>query len=242
MSLNNFLNNLTLKIKLVLSFGLIAIGVCALGAISYYKLGVVSEISLSVANIDAKQVFTFYELKDTANQHRMKTITHVGTPEMSDMERLAQEVETLDEQISKIVVTELAKAKDDKVLVELLKAYQQEWQVYKGLSAEIIENSKSFFKEDALALVVGDSFSSFTASSDKLAQIIKDSIKTMQSHANEAGDITASSKGWIIGSVLFMVVFSIVAGVFMAKSITGPVNKLLFHFREFAEGKLRIDC
>ncbi len=242
--MNTFLNNLTLKIKLLLSFGLIIAGLIILGSVSFSNLGRVSEISLNVANIDAKQVFTFYELKDTANQHRMKTITHVGTPEMDDMEQLEKDVLALEEQVLGVIEQQIKKAKanQDKAMADLLLAYQEEWAVYSGFSVEIIDNSKSFFKEDALALIVGESSGTFDSSIDKIAQLTKMAVSTMQGHAKDADNIRSKSETIIVFTVFIVIIFSIASGIFMAKSITGPVNKLLFHFREFAEGKLQIDC
>lgn len=243
-TLMNSLNNFTLKAKLSGIFGVTILGMITIGSIGLSNLAQVSEISLSVANVDAKQVFELYQLKDKANKHRVKTITHVGTPEMEDMQRLETEIKALEEDITQDVTRQLnrAKSNEDQALVGLFEQYQQQWEAYTGGNADIIENSISFFKEDALALVVGDSFVNFTASTDSLDQMIQHASTVMQDRAKYASEIKSGSVTFIIWTIVVISLFTIIAGVIMSKSITGPVNKLLHHFTEFAEGKLNIDC
>ncbi|MFT4928390.1 MAG: hypothetical protein ACI8WB_004509 [Phenylobacterium sp.] len=107
----NFLHHLTLTNKLKLTFGFIIAGLIVLGTVSFFSLAQVSKISLSVANVDAKQVFNWYELKALANQHRMTIITHVGTSELTDMAVLEKSIHQLEAQLQKDLLQQTAIAK-----------------------------------------------------------------------------------------------------------------------------------
>jgi methyl-accepting chemotaxis protein len=238
------LNNFTLKVKLLSVFSTVIIGLIALGTVSFLNLGKVSEISLSVANVDAKEVFELYELQNQANQHRMSVITHVGTPNMEEMERLELKIKSLEETIGKSIKSKvlIAQSHQNKKLASLLLEYAAVWQEYTNFSIEIVTNSKSFFKEDALSLVTSDSFVSFSSGADKLIQAIDNRSSTMQGNADNANDIRSTAEKIIFITVLFVTLISAGSGYIISKSITDPVNKLLGHFKAFSEGKLKIDC
>jgi methyl-accepting chemotaxis protein len=236
------MKNLSIKLKLTISFGLVITGLIILGVISFLNLGKVSEISLSVANVDAKQVFTLYELQDVANKRSLLLNAHVGTPDLDAMTALESKIKVLDLEIPKLIDQEvkIAKSNRNQATIALLEQYSDHWQAYVNFSNEVLENSQSFFKEDALSLIISDAAVSFNAGNEQLQKAIQSRILTMQGHADDADDIRTNSEVLILMSVIIIAVISIVSGVIMAKSITEPVNKLLFHFKEFAQGKLNV--
>ncbi|MFT4928391.1 MAG: methyl-accepting chemotaxis protein, partial [Phenylobacterium sp.] len=114
--------------------------------------------------------------------------------------------------------------------------------MYRRSGDQIISNSQSFLKEDALAQATSGSAVSFDEANNKLVEVINQRTTMMQRHADDADEIVLSAKTLIVATVILITLIAVGSGFLMGKSITSPVNKLLFHFKEFAEGKLTIDC
>jgi methyl-accepting chemotaxis protein len=238
------MSNLSIRSKLLISFGSVIFGLILLGALSLNNLEKVSKISLNVATVDAHQVVSLYRILDLGATHRNEIITHVGLSEVDDMKLVEETIHSLEEKLNLAVDKEIKyeQSEEDMASIELLEHYLESRKLFTELTQEIVNESQSYFKEEALALTVGEASDTFKVSERLLLKLIDIRLNKLNDKADEASSISDKSEVIIIASVSIITLISVIFGLIVSRSITKPVDRLLYLFKEFSNGNLNLQC
>lgn len=238
------MNNLSIRSKLLISFGSIILGLIILGSLSFNNLDKVSKISLNVATVDAHQVVSLYKILDLSATHRNEIITHVGLSEVDDMESAEETIARLNEDLNAAILKELKyeQSEGNTTNIEILQNYIESRKSFTSLANEILNESQSYFKEEALALTVGEASDTFKVSESLLHDLINMKLTKLNEKAENASSISDNSKIIIVTSVIIITLISVAFGLMVSRSITQPVDRLLYLFKEFSNGNLNLKC
>ncbi len=210
-----------IKHKLIISFSLIIIAIVLLSGISVYSLNKVNQTSTILAEEVIPKLECINNINYSLARFRSHEYQHMLLTETSDMDELEAKMDTLKNSIQEGIKQYTTYEQSDKI-DQLMK----DWQSYLTEHDKIISLNRGNDQSNSLSVIKGESKRAF----DDIASIIQEFKANDDNEAKQMsadGDaIYASTSKFMIGSVIIIIVVSIVMAGWIILSFTRPISLL----------------
>ena len=230
--------NMRMRSKIILLVGFLVAAMVLIGVLSLIKLNIIgTEMDFITYNSMPKIEYT-EELGKYASNLRRRVLQHVisDTPEEHNLyeTRLKGDIDSFIGILENL--KPLLKTDEGKKAYSVL---EKNWDEFTGMVKEAISLSKQGWKEQALILAREKS----KAVEDKLDEslsVFEGLVKDDTDNAMfRAGTAHTSAKNTTLIILAISAVFGIVLGLFTAKAISDPIQKLVVVAEKAAQGDLR---
>ncbi|MDM8521945.1 methyl-accepting chemotaxis protein [Desulfococcaceae bacterium HSG8] len=195
--------------------------VLVVGGSGFFFTNRVANVSLSLFETQALPTLKLYEVERNVWEVILRLMIHIGE---SDIENMEQSEKDLSHFNSKLLskLNEYEKI-NDSFSQHGGKNFRKEWENFSRISQEAMENSRSFTKEYAMILLIGDGRESFDKSLSVLRSEIEKHKMQMSALRNEALEIRKNSGVLLSVLVAAILVVSLFGNMLIARSVTRPI-------------------
>ncbi|HVP84977.1 MAG TPA: methyl-accepting chemotaxis protein [Rhizomicrobium sp.] len=221
----NWLNNLTIRSKIVGAFALVLIVTSALGAFAIQRLSLVNGSTVEIADNYLTAQTQLGIINGSAMRFRQLEAAHIfaATPEAKAKEEttLASVLGEVDKAWS--VYAPTIDAGEERALADQL---TPDWKHYLELHEQLLELSRKGNAKEAQAFYVGDMRKTFNAYYDTLHALINHQIKGGKAEARSAASTYTSAWDWIVAMIVLAVVLCLAAGYFIVSGVSKPILRM----------------
>ncbi len=226
---------MNVRSKLLLNAIITIICVLGVGITGYFFTNKVANVSLSLFETQALPVLKINEAEKAAQVVLSRLIVHNNTSDYDTMEKIEQEIDELNGQLSKkieeykeIAENQVENVSKEEKSVEVssasLNGFHEKWNQFNQIAKEILELSRNFEKEDALSKIVGEGKAAYDEAMSIMGNKINNHKQQMIVLRDEARSARRKSVILII-SFVFLALGIVIAGAsFITRSITKPLN------------------
>jgi len=226
--------NLSLSVKLIGGFCLIALVVLALSVYSINRLGVLGgyfDTAYSEAVVPLEEWAQFgtevSAIKSMLNQHQAE----FDEQPMEEIEaQLLTKFETANELLEKLS----GSARIDEV--------KPQWETLSTLTQEAIEYSKNFQKEDAAEMLnTGEGLEAFLTLDQLTSSLLDEAVQQVVVYRDQSLQLRNQVRLYLTVVSVFAILLALVISYFMTRSITTRVAKAVEFARAISSGDLTAD-
>ncbi|ELX12282.1 methyl-accepting chemotaxis sensory transducer [Janthinobacterium sp. HH01] len=223
--------------KLIVSFGVVIALTCLLGVFSLAQLVKVNQASTDIATNWMPAVRYLGQIQSSLSRYRISEATHILLSEEADMaatdKSMATRLETLRKQQASYAAL-VSEAEEKRIYAELQKSLDD----YLASSAKLAALSREGKKDEARTLFRGGSNKLFRQVNEQLDALVKINDDGSAAADKGAGDTFALSRKMIIGTLVVLIVLSMVLATVVARIVAGPLEEAVGVARRVAEGDL----
>jgi methyl-accepting chemotaxis protein len=215
--------NTKLSTKLAMSFMAVLVLGIALGIFSIMQLANVNQTSTDMEQNWMPSVRYSSDLNTTVARIRVFELQHILSTTEQDMTRYEQKLATATERFNKDR-NEYQGLISSATEQQLYESFSQNWHEYMAEHKKLIEMSRKNAKDEALALIRGNSQAYFDLASTDLLKLVNLNIEGGQ-QASAAGDqLYANSRRWIIVALCGMTALSIAIVVLLMRNVLAQLG------------------
>ena len=228
--------NLKIATKLLLSFAVILLLTLVLGVTSIAQLGQVNATTTEINTNWLPSVRVLLTLKSNLALLRNIEMQHVMSNDVRDMDKSAQFISDIKGDLQKnmseyaSMVTEQERAAYDQ-LKEKIPAYLEK-------DKKIVEVSRAFRKDDAIAEIRGDSLTAIVELDKLVESLVKVNTDGSATEAKIGEAIYNNARIWMIGLMVAMVVIGFGMALWIARAVAQPLGFAVEVARRVADGDL----
>ena len=223
--------------KLIVSFGVVIALTCLLGVFSLAQLVKVNQASTDIATNWMPAVRYLGQIQSSLSRYRISEATHILLSEEADMaatdKSMATRLETLRKQQASYAAL-VSEAEEKRIYAELQKSLDD----YLASSAKLAALSREGKKDEARTLFRGGSNKLFRQVNEQLDALVKINDDGSAAADKGAGDTFSLSRKMIIGTLVVLIVLSMVLATVVARIVAGPLEEAVGVARRVAEGDL----
>jgi len=221
----NWLNNLTIRSKIVGAFALVLIVTSALGAFAIQRLSLVNNSAVVLAEDYLTAQTQLGVINGAAMRFRQLEAAHIfaTTPEAKDKEE-ATMAETLDRVNKAWAVYE--PTIDEGEERNLANQLTPDWKHYLELHEQLVALSRKGDARSAQAFYVSDMRKTFNDYYDTLHALINHQITGGKEESHSAAATYTSAWDWIVAMIVLSVVLCLAAGYFIVSGVSKPILRM----------------
>ncbi|WP_088189482.1 methyl-accepting chemotaxis protein [Desulfosporosinus sp. FKA] len=235
------MKNLTIKARLFLGFGAIAIIMIAMGIYSIYSLAIVNSQVAYQANNVVPSVNYADLLKTGTSDFRMKELQHIIAQTPEERQELEKEMNTVQKEEIDKNIEESKSVIDGDTDRKLINDIEADWNQYLVLHNQVLELSKQNKSAEAMKIVNGEEAKIFNNVSDLCLQLTKFNQDNAYASYKNAESVYSQAKLILIVILVFAVVIAIIAGLLIINSIIKPTNHLIDIADKLALGDVNVN-
>ena len=239
-------NNLTIKVKLQLTFVCIIITSTIMGLCAIYYADKVDEQATEMAEIWNKRLVISNNFFKDLSIYRIRTYRHLETVSSQDKASFAKQGEELYADIQKnmqdyesyIGKSKYAPASDAENTRKILADVKATVEGYHKINNEILALSSANKPQEASALLQGESFKEFGKLRDIMTQLADHDAKMIEYANRNADAMFAEGRGIQLALMIVFLTFSITVSVYLIRNTTKSIQELVRISQEVADGNL----
>ena len=233
------MNELSIKQKLFVVFGIMIAVFAAGGVFSLYSLGKINDGALRISSEHLSAALAAAESNTRLADYRQGEYAVATAVSLPDRIHAAQSTKKLADQLD--IIFAAAEKRLTGQAADDLKAMLAEWNEYKKISAQVTLLAKSGQREEALQLLEssGKKYADISVQLEKLLDNRKDFIheeNTAAASSYSAARITLSAE------ILLVLVLSFLVAKYLSNSIYNSVQYLMNVSKEVAAGNLTVEA
>lgn len=211
---------LTVRKKLILSFSLIVLLSVIFGVFSIFSIKKVNDNANKLATVCLTGVDLAHDMNTSLSNYRIKEYRHVNTSDAREMLQAESDMKLIKDDFEKAYKSyyETIVLEEEKVSIQKLRTA---FDGYIKESEKILNLSKEGKKEEAIKLMLGESFTYYTGVVDASEQLVKLNMKNAEISNKDAANVYNSSR------ILLFVLLSLIAilSYGIAMYISGNIAK-----------------
>ena len=235
--------------KLFMNTTITVVFLAIVGGIGFYYINHVANISLLLAELEAKPVLKINNLETTAWERWLVLIEHSSISDYELMQQLETKITELDQQIKvKLVEIDNIYSQNEEEAsehIQTLNDFKISWQQFQQIAEQILALSQDFTKEDALNLIVKDGKTTYEKAINHLRSLIEqhsDNMTILNEHASQARWEATTMIQILVG---LLILSSIIIASFIIrqilKQVGGEPDKIARITKQVAAGNLNIE-
>ena len=238
----NFLKNLRITTRLLVSFGCVLMLLAGLGAFSLYQLGKVNQTSTDIAKNWMPSVRVTLDMNTITSDFRIAELQHVLSDDATAMAHYEQELGALAaklqrdaEEYERLISSENERA--------IWREFEAQWANYLEIHKKVLGFSRDNQTEETLALMRGEGQKAFDLASATLLRLGDLNVEGGQQASQLGDEIYADVQTWIIVGVLGAIALGMGVAVWMVRALSRGFSQAVTVARAVSEGDLttRID-
>ncbi|TYP73938.1 methyl-accepting chemotaxis protein [Paenibacillus methanolicus] len=232
--------NLTIKNRLLASFGFMLALLIAVGIYSTMSLSNVNDQSSIISDIWLPGVKEANAMNTMTSDYRILEFQHVIATNKQEMAELDKAIAQKKNEINAILGS-YEKTIIEDIDAKNFQAVKSEWDSYLGISGEVLSLSRQLQTNQALLRMNGDSADTFNSVSDKLLELVKYN-ETNALKANELGDKEyANTRLIFIIVITIAVIIGLALSIVIINSIVRPLRSLTHAADKLAVGDVSVN-
>jgi methyl-accepting chemotaxis protein len=221
----NWLNNLTIRSKIIGAFALVLIVTGCLGAFAIQRLSLVNDNAVELSSNYLLGATKLGDVNSSAVRFRQLEATHILATSADERAKeetnLAAALNELRGAYSAYAAT--IEPGEERRLNDALTPL---WNRYLEQHEKLVELSRKDDDKGAQALYVGDMQQTFNQYYGVLHDIIEYQTKGGQAEAKKAADTYSAAWNWIVGGIVLAVLMCVSAGFFIVTGVSGPIKRM----------------
>lgn len=229
--------NLRMRSKIIALVVLLLAAMVSVGLFAVIKLQAISGYTLDIAHNSLPKTKYAGELKTHAADLRRRVLQHIVSSSEEEFREYENKIQADKdsfeadlESLGPLLVTDEGK--------KLYSALKTDWQEYTSLADEAVSLSRQMKKDEALQIVRGRA----KEADDRLVKSLDAIIANVDNHSNavvlSVKAAQAAARNIVITIGIIATVLGLVIGLFVAKAISDPVQKLVSAAQKAAQGDL----
>jgi methyl-accepting chemotaxis protein len=237
--MQRFVNDVSIRAKLVFSFSFIVLLVLILGAFSTNRMSVVNNLSTEIAQSWLPSVRAVGHLSTLVNYFRVKEGRHVLASNEASMGEVESDLQEIKQSVDKSMTAYKVLISTDEER-SLFEAIQAKWVQYLDFHQRLISLSRADRDQEAIALFE-ESFKTFESLSDTLNQLIDLNDRSAQAASAKGDEIYASARILIIVLIGVVALMSGGAATFIISTVSGEIQSMTVAMKRLAGGDMTTD-
>ncbi|WP_211464021.1 methyl-accepting chemotaxis protein [Collimonas silvisoli] len=231
--------NLKIATKLLLSFALILILTVVLGVTSITQLGQVNATTVEINTNWMPSVRVLLTLKSNLALLRNIEMQHVMSNDVADMDKSAQFINDIRADLQKNL-SEYAPMvmEQERIVYDQLK---EKIPQYLEMDKKIVQISRVFKKDDAIAEIRGDSLAAIIGLDKQVDQLVRINTDGSATAAKNGAAIYDKARIWMVGLMIAMAVLGFALALWIARAVAQPLGFAVEVARRVADGDLTAD-
>jgi len=230
-------NNLKIRQRLLLSFGIVLALLVGLSLLMDRRMAAINAVSTEIAHNWLPSVAHVSDMNTNTSDIRIAVLQHVTSTEAAAMAKYEKVVDKLKADLDRNdkAYAPMILSPEERSLYDNFKA---SWQRYEQTQAEVLKLSRENKNAEAAALLNGASQKQFDQASDELLALVKFNTDHAELASNNADQIYAQAR-WTLAAmagVALLIGAALALGV--ARSIAVPVGDAVNAARRIADGDL----
>ena len=236
------LSNLRIGTRLGIAFSLLILLLVAVATLAIVKANAINTELNTIVNNRFPKVAAAHAMIDLLNNNAriIRNVFLVTKPEdvKRELDRLPELSRRQTEELAKLEKAE--KTTDERAVLDQINQVRGP---YREHLTRAIKLATDGAREEGAALIFGDMRKSFQDYVDTLQKLIDLETAAMEAAGRAADEQVNATRNQILGFGLFATLLAIFAGIFITRSITGPLNRAVAVASNLAQGDLsgRID-
>ncbi|WP_332856428.1 methyl-accepting chemotaxis protein [Duganella sp. S19_KUP01_CR8] len=223
--------------KLIVAFGVVIALTCCLGLFSLSQLAKVNQSSTDIATNWMPAVRYLGQMQASLSRYRISEATHILLTEEAEMsttdKSMATRLETLRKQQASYAAL-VSEPEEKRIYGELQKSLDE----YMAASGKLAALSRAGTKDEARTLFRGGSNKLFRQVNEQLDALVKINDDGSAAADQSATDTYSMSRKMILGTLLLLIVVSMVLATAVARIVAGPLQEAVGIAQRVADGDL----
>lgn len=232
--------NLTIRMRLILSFGFLVLSIVGLSFFAVDRMDVVNDESTIIATDIVPKLNDGHMVNTLMANYRIKELAHLVLESEAEMDQYQVQLEALEINITKIL-DELTRISLSVEMKKNLEDVTAVWADYREVDHEVLSLSRQFHKEEARKLIWGRSKELYNTLSAEMEQLIAYNQARATAASQDGDRIYAQSQNLLWTVALSVVVISILLSILIIQSIVRPVAQLTAAANNLAIGNIQVN-
>ena len=233
----NWFYDLKIGKKLILAFAIVIVMTCFLGIFSISQLVKVNNASTDIATNWLPSISAGGQMQVSLARFRISESTHIMSAEEEEMAATEKSMATRLEIFKKQQATyaALISESNEKIIyAELLKTLDD----YLSTNKKMLALSREGKKDEARTIFRTDSSKLFRAATEKIDALIKINSDGSDASNKSADEAFTLSRSLIIGILIALMIIGMLLAVFVARTVSVPLNEAVSIAKRVAGGDL----
>jgi methyl-accepting chemotaxis protein len=230
---------MTIKKKLLLSFSSITLIILILGISSIKILGIVNDQSTILAINSLPSIFYTSNLNTLTSDFRIAELSHIIATSPKEMKKQEKALEKIKEEIKKMKAGYEPLISSD-IERDNWKGFLEKWESYMEMNEEVLGYSTALQADSAMALMNGESKTTFAEASDLLLKVVNENRRQGNEASLYGDELYDTSRILIISILIVVLLLSVGLAFWIINTITKSLSYANSVVKEVAEGNLTI--
>lgn len=179
-------------------------------------------------------------IKDVANAnmqaiyHNRSLYDYIIETEKPEMDRISKEMDEHEHKFNELL-EKYAKTSLTDPEKELLRQVNNKWPIYRAVAKKVMAFSYAGDNQAAMVAMQGEASTSFQAVDDELSKIVDLNSELGKKADDDSHSIYFGMRRTLVAIIFFSFILSLGAGIFLTRSITRPINRIIDSLNKGAE-------
>jgi two-component system, OmpR family, sensor kinase len=211
-----------------------------LGMLSIARLRDFNNVSADIADLWLPDTRVLGDLNNYTSDFRAAEASTLLSSDATDRDAIEREMVELDRAISQAQGS-YERIRHDAEEAALYGRFRERWTDYRAVVNQMLEQSRSGRKAEAISAYMTTSRTAYNAASDALGQLTKHVVENAQEAAGRVAIAYLDAK-WLIGiAMVFAGVLVVAALVYISRSISSPLLRLAGYMHRLAANDTDIE-
>lgn len=232
--------NLTVKMRLILSFGFLVVVIVGLSLFAMDRMSVINDQSTLIATDRIPKLNNGHQVNNLIANYRIREMAHITFQTVAEMDEYQSQMNEMKIEIEKILA-ELTKTSTAAEMKKTLADVSALWVNYVTVGNEALTLSRQFQKQGAQELLMGRSEELYDALYAAMTGLITYNQNQAAEASREGDQIYLHSRTLLWMVTLIAVIVSIVLSFIIIQSIIRPVARLTAAANNLAIGNIHVN-
>jgi two-component system, OmpR family, sensor kinase len=211
-----------------------------LGMLSIARLRDFNNVSADIADLWLPDTRVLGDLNNYTSDFRAAEASTLLSSDAADRDAIEREMVELDRAISQAQGS-YERIRHDAEEAALYARFRERWTDYRAVVNQMLEQSRSGRKAEAISAYMTTSRTAYNAASDALGQLTKRVVENAQEAAGRVAIAYQDAK-WLIGiAMVFAGVLVVAAIIYISRSISSPLLRLAGYMHRLAANDTDIE-
>lgn len=229
--------NLKISVKLILSFFAVLALTTVLGLLSIYVVAEVNQTSTDMEVNWMPSVRVTSDMNTNTSDFRLAEVQHILSLDEKEMAHFEEKMATVTTAFERNNA-EYAKLVSSPEEQKLHDNFKTQWQEYLNENKKVIELSRANQNDEAKVLIRGESQKQFDNASATLNKLVEMNIQGGKDASRRGDKLYTESRMMIIAMLIAALVFGIGLALFMARTVSRPLEQAVGIAETVAKGDL----
>ena len=237
MRLIAFIKNLTIRGKLLLSFGFICLILAVEGLLVFIDLNKIGNLSNRLYQEDLSSIRTLQEIQNHLNASRLLIFRHLGEEETNAMNKIRREFDK-EIRIMKKLLAEESPAFLDGEESEKLQQLMQAWSSLSEIYTEVMQLSSDYLKEDGYKVINKNARKKFDEAVEIFQQLLHHKNQSLDANFRRSEAVKTRTIRTMLLIICSGVILAMLLGIVIANRISKTILALVGRAQDLAQGSL----